>query len=224
MDALSSIRETRPLLPPSGRRPFSIPIFASRVLVFHFQIEQAERDAVGRGKGLKGIVNRRIADKDIQFVLEPAGVDGIIELKFDLGDCGAAVLVLQYPGCAGVIQAEIGGVKIQVGIVGDTTELAMLKDGVFYRRLVCCGGRQRLGRRENKFVGMFPPEAARYPGLEFDIFRRVPLVDQGVRNKGLVETEGQVAERGDFVFGIGVVEADETAVTGEKKENADRKR
>ena len=71
---------------------------------------------------------------------------------------------------------------------------------------------------------MFPAEAARYPGFEFDILRRVPLVDEGVRNKGLVETEGQVAECGDFVFGIGVVEADETTVTGEKKENADRKR
>src|SRR5580692_2923317 len=64
-------------------------------LVFHLQIEQAQRDAIGRRKGLKGIVDGRVTDEDTQFVLELVGVDGIVELKFDLGDRRGVVLILQ---------------------------------------------------------------------------------------------------------------------------------
>jgi hypothetical protein len=64
---------------------------------------------------------------------------------------------------------------------------------------------------------VFPTEFAGNGRLETDIFRRVPLVDQRVCDQGFVETEYEVSQRFHFIFGVGVFETYEIAVTGKNK-------
>ena len=62
---------------------------------------------------------------------------------------------------------------------------------------------------------MFPTKAAGYLRFEFHILGRVPLVEHGVFDKRLVEPECEVAQNGYFIFGVGVVEANGAAITGQ---------
>jgi hypothetical protein len=61
---------------------------------------------------------------------------------------------------------------------------------------------------------MFPPEATGYPGFKIDILGRVPLVDQGIGDEGLIEPKAEVTECGHLVDGVGIVETNGAAVTG----------
>ena len=105
--------------------------------------------------------------------------------------------------------------KGEIGVTRDASEFAVPEDRVSERRLVVGGRCEGLGRREDEFVWMFPPEAAGYLRFEFDVLCGIPLIDEGVGDKGLVEPEGEVTEWRHFIFGVGIVETDGAAVAGE---------
>ena len=95
MEVLSLDPGSQPVVAAFGKQSFFDADLCVEGLVFHFQVEQPHGDTVGCGEGLKGVVDGLVTHEDAQLVLEGIGVDRIIELDLDLGDGGAAVLVLQ---------------------------------------------------------------------------------------------------------------------------------
>jgi hypothetical protein len=61
---------------------------------------------------------------------------------------------------------------------------------------------------------MFPTEPALDLWFERNIFGGIPLIQQGIRHQGFIETENQVTEGLHFSFGIGITQGNCTTITG----------
>ena len=66
---------------------------------------------------------------------------------------------------------------------------------------------------------MFPAEAAGDFWFEGYVSARIPLVEEGVADEGLVEAKGKVAERRDLVPRVGIIETDGATVAGGQKKD-----
>src|SRR4029079_13227954 len=126
------------------------------------------------------------------------------------------MFILQDPEAVGIFKFQFGGMKSEFAIA-ETVVLAVLKDIAAKLRLIVCSRLQGSGGRKNKFIIVFPTKFTGDGGFEADVFRRVPMVDQGVGDEGFVETEYEVSQRFHFIFGVGVFETYEIAVTGKNK-------